>query len=127
MTEIVRAAVLLAPRQMEIQTFVLPEPEGLNLLRPGGFYIECGNFSDMGPVPINPHLLCSKNIRLIGINGEAATAYGPSLQALRRYRQHYPLHKIVTHRYPVEQAEAALRHSMTDECMKIVIASAEYL
>lgn len=102
-------------------------PEGLELLRPGGFYIESGNFSDMGSVPINPHLLCSKNIRLIGINGEAATAYGPSLQALRRYRQHYPLHKIVTHRYPVEQAEAALRHSMTDDCMKIVIASAEYL
>lgn len=102
-------------------------PEGLELLRPGGFYIESGNFSDMGSVPVNPHLLCSKNIRLIGINGEAATAYGPSLQALRRYRQHYPLHKIVTHRYPVEQAEAALRHSMTDDCMKIVIASAEYL
>jgi L-iditol 2-dehydrogenase len=102
-------------------------PEGLELLRPGGFYIESGNFSDMGSVPINPHLLCSKNIRLIGINGEAATAYGPSLQALRRYRQHYPLHKIVTHRYPVEQAEAALRHSMTDDCMKIVIASPEYL
>lgn len=102
-------------------------PEGLELLRPGGFYIESGNFSDMGPVPISPHLLCSKNIRLIGVNGEAATAYGPSLQALGRYRQHYPLHKIVTHRYPVEQAEAALRHSMTDECMKIVIASAEYL
>jgi threonine dehydrogenase-like Zn-dependent dehydrogenase len=102
-------------------------PEGLELLRPGGFYIEAGNFSDMGPVPINPHLLCSKNIRLIGINGEAATAYGPSLQALRRYRQHYPLHKVVTHRYPIEQAEAALRHSMTDDCMKIVIGSSEYL
>ena len=95
-------------------------------VRPGGFYIESGNFSDMGPVPINPHLLCSKNIRLIGINGEAATAYGPSLGALRRYRQHYPLHKIVTHRYPVEQAEAALHHSMTDDCMKIVIAGSEY-
>jgi L-iditol 2-dehydrogenase len=102
-------------------------PEGLDLLRPGGFYIECGNFSDMGPVPINPHLLCAKNVRLIGINGEAATAYGPSMNALNRYRRHYPLHKIVTRRYPVAQAETALRHSMTDECMKVVIASPEYL
>jgi threonine dehydrogenase-like Zn-dependent dehydrogenase len=102
-------------------------PEGLDLLRPGGFYIECGNFSDMGSVPISPHLLCSKNVRLIGVNGEAATAYGPSLQALRRYWQHYPVHKIVTHRYPVEQAEAALRFSMTDACMKVVIASSEYV
>jgi threonine dehydrogenase-like Zn-dependent dehydrogenase len=102
-------------------------PEGLDLLRPGGFYIECGNFSDMGSVPISPHLLCSKNVRLVGVNGEAATAYGPSLQALRRYQQHYPVHKIVTHRYPVEQAEAALRFSMTDDCVKVVIASSEYL
>jgi L-iditol 2-dehydrogenase len=102
-------------------------PEGLDLLRPGGFYIECGNFSDMGAVPINPHLLCAKNIRLIGINGEAATAYGPSMNALNRYHRHYPLHKIVTQRYLVAQAETALRHSMTDDCMKVVIASPEYL
>jgi hypothetical protein len=61
----------------------------------------------------------------MGVNGEAATAYGPSMQALNRYRRHYPLHQAVTHRYPVEQAEAALRHSMTDECMKIVIAGSE--
>jgi L-iditol 2-dehydrogenase len=102
-------------------------PEGLALLRPGGFYIECGNFVDLGPVPINPHRLGSKNVRIIGVNGEAATAYRPSMQALRRYRQHYPVHKVVTHRYAVEQAGAAIRLSMTDDCMKVVIASPEYL
>jgi threonine dehydrogenase-like Zn-dependent dehydrogenase len=102
-------------------------PEGLELLRPGGYYIESGNFVDMGSVPINPHLLCSKNVRLIGVNGEALTAYGPSLQALRRYREHYPVHKIVTHRFAVKEAEAAVRLSMTDDCMKVIIASEEYL
>jgi threonine dehydrogenase-like Zn-dependent dehydrogenase len=102
-------------------------PEGLDLLRPGGFYIETGNFSDMGDVLIKPHLLCSKNLRIIGIGGEAITLYGPSLEAFRRYRQHYPLHKIVTHRYPVEEAEAAIRFSMTDDCMKVVIASPQFL
>ncbi len=102
-------------------------PEGLELLRSGGFYIECGNFTDMGPVPINPHRICSKNIRIIGVNGEAATAYGPSLQALHRYGKHYPVHKIVTHRYPVQQAKEAIELAMTDECMKVVIASQEHL
>jgi L-iditol 2-dehydrogenase len=102
-------------------------PEGLELLRPGGFYIECGNFSDMGSVPINPHRLCSKNVRIIGVNGEAATAYGPSMQALRRYRQHYPLDRFVTHRFSVDQAEAALRLAMTDDCMKVVIANPQFL
>jgi threonine dehydrogenase-like Zn-dependent dehydrogenase len=98
-------------------------PEGLALLRPGGFYVECGNFADMGPVPINPHLICSKNLRIVGVNGEAATAYGPSLEALRRYRQHYPVHKIVSHRFPVHEAQAAIELAMSGECMKVVIAS----
>ena len=102
-------------------------PEGLLMLRAGGFYIECGNFSDMGGATISPHLICSKNIRIIGIGGEAITAYGPSLEAFRRYRHLYPLQKIVTHRYPVERAEEAIRCSMTDDSMKVVIASPEYL
>lgn len=102
-------------------------PEGLGLLRPGGFYIESGNFADMGTVPISPHLLCAKNVRIVGVNGEAATAYGPSMEALGRYRRHYPLHKVVTHRFAVEEAEAALKVAMTDDCMKVVIASPEHV
>ena len=102
-------------------------PEGLSMLRAGGFYIECGNFSDMGGVSISPHLVCSKSIRMIGVGGEAITAYAPSLEAFRRYYRHYPLHKVVTHRYPVEEAEEAMRCSMGDESMKVVIASPEYL
>jgi threonine dehydrogenase-like Zn-dependent dehydrogenase len=98
-------------------------PEGLDLLRPGGMYLEVGNFSDLGAVPINPHLICSKNIRMIGVGGEAITAYAPSMELLRRYRKHYPLEKFVSHRYPIEEAEAALRQSMADDSMKVVIAS----
>jgi threonine dehydrogenase-like Zn-dependent dehydrogenase len=72
-------------------------------------------------------LLQCGQLRIIGVNGEAATAYGPSLQALRRYRQHYPVHKVVTHRYPVDQAGTAIQLAMTNDCMKVVIASPEYL
>ena len=97
------------------------------MLRAGGYYIESGNFADMGSVPLHPHLICAKNLRIIGIGGEAITAYGPALEAFRRYRRHYPLHKFVSHRYPVHEAEAALRFSMTDDSMKVVIASPEYL
>jgi threonine dehydrogenase-like Zn-dependent dehydrogenase len=102
-------------------------PEGLDMLRPGGMYVESGNFADLGGVMLQPHLICAKNLRIIGIGGEAITAYGPALEAFRRYRQHYPLHKFVSHRFPVEEAEAALRLSMTDDCMKVAIASPEYL
>jgi L-iditol 2-dehydrogenase len=96
-------------------------PEGLDLLRPGGFFLEVGNFSDLGVASINPHLICAKNLRIIGIGGEAITSYAPSLDLLNRYRRHYPLDQIVTHRYPIDQAEAALRQSMADDSMKVVI------
>jgi L-iditol 2-dehydrogenase len=102
-------------------------PEGFELLRPSGMYIESGNFSDLGDVTIKPHLICSKNLRIIGVGGEAITMYGPSMEAMDRYRQHYPLHKFVSHYYPVEQAEEALKLSMTDDCMKVTIASPERL
>ncbi len=101
-------------------------PEGFELLRPGGFYVESGNFSDMGDVTIKPHLICAKNLRIVGIGGEALTAYGPSLEAFARYRHHYPLHKFVSHWYPLEAAEAAINFSMSDDCLKVVIASPEY-
>src|SRR5205814_5162650 len=101
-------------------------PEGLDLLRPGGMYLEVGNFSDLGSASINPHLICAKNLRIVGVGGEAITAYGPSMELLRRYRKHYPVEKFVSHRYPIEEAETALRLSMTDDSMKVVIASPEF-
>ena len=61
------------------------------------------------------------------LGGEAITAYGPALEAFRRYRRSYPLHKFVSHRYPVDEAEAALKLSMTDDSLKVAITSPEYL
>jgi threonine dehydrogenase-like Zn-dependent dehydrogenase len=102
-------------------------PEGFELLRPSGMYVESGNFSDMGEVTIKPHLVCSKNLRIIGVGGEAITMYVPSMEAMDRYRKHYPLHKFVSHYYPVGKAEEALKLSITDDSMKVAIASREWL
>jgi threonine dehydrogenase-like Zn-dependent dehydrogenase len=114
---------------MAVECAGVPEviPEGLELLRPGGMYIESGNFSDMGEVTIKPNLVCSKNLRIIGVGGEAITLYGPSMEAMDRYRKHYPLHKFVSHYYPVEKAEEALKLSITDDSMKVAIAGPEWL
>jgi L-iditol 2-dehydrogenase len=98
-------------------------PEGLDMTRAGGMFVEVGAFVDMGPVPINPNLhFCIKNIRLLGIGGEAATAYGPTMKVMARAQHHLPLHEIVTHLYGLEQAEEAVRTSMADGAMKVVIA-----
>jgi L-iditol 2-dehydrogenase len=106
----------------------LPEAisEGLDYLRSGGFYIETGNFVDMGEISIKSSIICTKNLRIIGIGGEAATVYGPTMDALERYMKDYPLDKIVSHLFRVEEAEKAIQFSMNGDCMKVAIASNKY-
>ncbi len=97
-------------------------PEALEMLRVGGFMVEAGNFSDLGDVAINPHRhLCSKSVRILGVGGEEVGSYGPSLRQMARYREHYPLDRFVSHRFPLEQVEAAVRQSMAPDSMKVVI------
>jgi threonine dehydrogenase-like Zn-dependent dehydrogenase len=98
-------------------------PEALDLLRTGGLLVEAGNFSDLGDVAINPHRhLCTKSVRIVGIGGEEVGSYGPSLRQMARYRRQYPsLDRFVSHRFPLDQTEAAVRKSMAPDSMKVVI------
>ena len=97
-------------------------PEALEMLRVGGLLIEAGNFSDLGEVSINPHRhLCSKNVRIMGVGGEEAGSYGPSMRQMARYLRHYPLQSFVSHRYPLRDVDAAVRKSMAPDSMKVVI------
>ncbi|HKV43147.1 MAG TPA: zinc-binding dehydrogenase [bacterium] len=97
-------------------------PEALEMLRVGGMLVEAGNFSDLGDVAISPHRhLCSKNVRIIGVGGEEAAAYGPSMRQMARYMQHHPLREFVSHRYRLEDVEAAVLKSIAPDSMKVVI------
>src|SRR2546427_40264 len=52
-------------------------PEAIEMLRLGGMLVEAGNFSDLGPVQINPHRhLCSKSVRIIGVGGDDRSSIG---------------------------------------------------
>ena len=96
--------------------------EGLEMLRRGGTMLEMGNFADAGEVVINPHRhLCGKNVRLIGLTNHPVTGYGPSMKLMQKYGHIYPFDKIVTHTFPLDDAEKALRTSMTPDSMKVVI------
>jgi threonine dehydrogenase-like Zn-dependent dehydrogenase len=98
-------------------------PEALEMLRVGGLLVEAGNFSDLGEVSISPHRhLCSKNVRILGVGGEEAGSYGPGLRQMARYMRQYPLRSFVSHRYALEDVEAAVLKSMAPDSMKVVIA-----
>jgi threonine dehydrogenase-like Zn-dependent dehydrogenase len=97
-------------------------PEGLDMLRTGGTYIEAGNFVDTGEVLLSPHRhLCAKNVRLIGITNHPFTGYTPSMKLIEKYRHIFPFERFVTHEYPLAQTEEALLMSMEPDCMKVAI------
>jgi L-iditol 2-dehydrogenase len=97
-------------------------PEGIEMLRKGGFYIEAGNFVEMGEVSLSPHRhFCAKNIRLIGMTNHPFTGYTPSMEMMHRQAHLFPFEEFVTHAYPLAQTEDALLKSMEPDCMKVVI------
>lgn len=97
-------------------------PEALEMLRIGGLLVEAGNFSDLGEITISPHRhICAKNVRILGVGGEEPAAYGPSMRQMVRYMRHYPLREFVTHRFGLRQVETAMKKSLTQDSMKVVI------
>jgi threonine dehydrogenase-like Zn-dependent dehydrogenase len=97
-------------------------PEALEMLRIGGLLVEAGNFSDLGEVPFSPHRhLCAKNARVLAVGGEEPAAYGPSMRQMVRYMKNYPLEEFVTHRFGLRDVDAAMKRSMDEDSMKVVL------
>ena len=98
-------------------------PEGLEMLRKGGVYVEAGNFSDTGEIALSPHRhLCAKNVRLIGMTNFPFTGMTPSMDLLERHADQFPFERFVSHEYPLSQMpEAMLKSLDSDSCMKVVV------
>lgn len=97
-------------------------PEGLEMLRKGGTYIECGAFVEMGTVAISPHRhLCSKSVRLIGSTNHPYTGYDGMLRQMEIYGEAMDMVSIITDSFPIRDAEAALMRSMELSSGKVVI------
>lgn len=100
------------------ETFVT----ALRMVRSGGVVVESGAFVDLGPVEINPNRdICTRNVAVIGIGGERATSYAPSLELLDRGRDRLPLDRIVTHRLALEDGREAIEIAQRAGAMKVVL------
>lgn len=96
--------------------------EALKLVRVGGVIVEAGTFVDLGPVQINPNSdICTRNVSIIGIGGEKATEYLPSMKLMVANLDRYPFHKITSHIFSLEKAEDAIKHAQTGEAMQVAI------
>jgi L-iditol 2-dehydrogenase len=96
--------------------------EALALVRTGGVVIEAGTFVDLGPVPMNPNsAICTRSVTVLGIGGEKASSYEPSMRMLAANQGRYPFGEIVTHRFGLGEVAEALTVAQSGEAMQVVV------
>lgn len=95
--------------------------EGLEMVRKCGVYLEPGHFVDVGPDPVNFHLICAKDIRIVGMNNHAVTGYRPTMEMMLRHEKDFPWEKIFTHHFKLSQYEEAMQAALSPESMKVIV------
>jgi len=94
---------------------------GLRMLRRGGTYCETGNFVDTGSVTLNVHRhLAAKNVLFIGNTNHPLDAYYQHIDMMIRYRNQFPFHKLITHRFKLDEAKEALKKAYEPDALKVV-------
>jgi threonine dehydrogenase-like Zn-dependent dehydrogenase len=97
-------------------------PEGIEMLRDGGTYVEMGQFTDAGSIETNWHRICSKDINLLGSWAFTANDIPLAINMLDRATNRYPWHKM-QREFPFTEAGvmAATQSAMTMKCVKATI------
>jgi L-iditol 2-dehydrogenase len=97
-------------------------PEGLEMTRRGGTYIETGNFVETGTVTIDVHRhIAAKNVLLIGNTNHAHTGYPAAIKMMMKTRETVPWDRFITGVHTVDNAAAAMEASFRPESLKEVI------
>lgn len=79
-------------------------PEGFDMLRTSGTFVEVGHFTNAGEVAINPFVhLCNKNINLQGSWGGEIEGFVRALPIMEK--RLFPLEKLVTHVVGMERLQ----------------------
>ena len=96
--------------------------EALDVVRVGGVVVEAGAFVDMGPVQMNPNSdVCSRNVAVLGVGGELATEYEPSMRLMAANLDRYPLRTITTHILPMDRAQEAVMLAQSGDAMQVAV------
>ena len=89
-------------------------PEGMEMLRDGGTYVEMGQFTDAGSIETNWHRICVKDISIIGSWAFTGNDIPLGIAMLHRARDRYPWSKLQT-KFPfskegiIEAIESAMK------------------
>lgn len=99
-----------------------PEPvlEGIDLVRRGGAYLSVGTAVPMGTIPIDVyHQIVFKQLRLQGVWTNDTRHIVQALQLVKRTPDVFA--DMITHRYPLDQANEALQSMAERKAIKTAI------
>lgn len=94
--------------------------EGMDMARRGGKFAVVGQWTDYGPMPINPSTVTRKQLLLGGVAGPRTHCIVRSVQAMRT-RVPYPVEKLITHQFPLAQVNEAFQAHESLEAMVAVL------
>ncbi len=96
--------------------------EGLHFCRDAGTLVVVGQYTDNGTVTINPHLdLNRPHVRMLGCWGSDFSHLYRAVQMLARHAERFPWRSMITGRYALAEAPAALDAAERMESIKSLI------
>jgi threonine dehydrogenase-like Zn-dependent dehydrogenase len=100
----------------------LAVPEGIELVREGGAYTICGQYTDSGTVEMNPHLMNRKHLDIRTVWGSETTHVYQAIKTIADNYDQFPFEKLVTHRFSLDEAQNALETQEKQLSVKAVIS-----
>ena len=101
---------------------VLPAfPEGVDLTGPHGRYIILGLWGAIGTQPISPRDLTVKNLTIAGAAFPAPRNYYHGMHLAARLQDKVPLASLISHRFSIDDATAALEVTRNGTATKAII------
>jgi threonine dehydrogenase-like Zn-dependent dehydrogenase len=103
-------------------------PEGMEMLRDGGTYVEMGQFTDAGAIETNWHRICVKDINILGSWAFTGNDIALGIAMLYRARDRYPFDKLQS-RFPFseEGLTEAIESAMAMRVVKATIVPNEHI
>jgi L-iditol 2-dehydrogenase len=96
-------------------------PEGIELVRNGGAYTICGQYTDSGNIEINPHLMNRKHLDIRTVWGSETVHVYKAVKTIAENWNRFDFENLVTHKFPLEEAQQALEAVEKHIPMKAVL------
>jgi len=93
--------------------------DALDAVRRGGKVIELGHYSDPGGVEVRPHLICQKDVDVLGCWSYPPIQFKTGLSFLMNTRT--PLLELVTQTLPLDRIEEGIRVTGEEGVLKVAI------